>query len=63
MQLQKLNKCFDQLNSELLLCVACLRPNNSFVAFNEEKLIWVIHFYSNDFSVVQFITLDNQLET
>ncbi|KAL4605598.1 hypothetical protein ACB092_09G041100 [Castanea dentata] len=61
MQLQKLNSRFE--NSELLLCVACLNPDNLFSAFNKEKLIRLAQFYPSDFSTVQVSFLDNQLET
>ncbi|KAM3695753.1 hypothetical protein ACJW31_07G157300 [Castanea mollissima] len=61
MQLQELNSRFE--NSELLLCVACLNPNNLFSAFNKEKLIRLAQFYPSDFSTVQVSFLDNQLET
>jgi hypothetical protein len=59
MQLQELNSCFNEANSELLLCVACLSPNDIFASFNKEKLLRLDQFYLNDFSIVQLITLDN----
>ncbi|XP_020415691.1 uncharacterized protein LOC109948147 [Prunus persica] len=34
-QLAKLNDRFNAVNTELLTCLACLSPNNSFVAFNK----------------------------
>ncbi|XP_065630786.1 uncharacterized protein LOC136068063 [Quercus suber] len=61
MQLQELNSRFE--NSELLICVACLNPDNLFSAFNKEKLIRLAQFYPSDFSTVQVSFLDNQLET
>ena len=61
MQLHELNSRFEI--SELLLCVACLNPDNLFSAFNKEKLIWLAQFYPSDFSTVQVSFLDNQLET
>ncbi|KAL4644323.1 hypothetical protein ACB092_02G157200 [Castanea dentata] len=39
MQLQELNNRFSKANNDLLLCMACLNPSNSFVAFDKEKLI------------------------
>ncbi|KAK4606302.1 hypothetical protein RGQ29_000516 [Quercus rubra] len=39
MQLQELNNRFSEANTNLLLCMACLNPSNSFVAFDKEKLI------------------------
>ncbi|XP_075633788.1 uncharacterized protein LOC142606298 [Castanea sativa] len=60
-QLQELNSRFE--HSELLLCVACLNPDNLFSTFNKEKLIRLAQFYPSDFSTVQVSFLDNQLET
>ncbi|KAJ9162755.1 hypothetical protein P3X46_022505 [Hevea brasiliensis] len=51
------------MNTELLLCVACLNPNNSFSSFDKEKLIHLAQFYSCDFSSTEVMALDNQLET
>ncbi|XP_050217484.1 uncharacterized protein LOC126668322 [Mercurialis annua] len=39
MQLQELNRHFDEVNSKLLLCVACLSPKDSFSAFDKKNLI------------------------
>jgi hypothetical protein len=63
MQFQELNSCFNEASSELLLCVACLNPDDLFASFNKEKLLRLTQFYPNDFSTVKFSTLDNQLET
>jgi hypothetical protein len=63
MQLQELNNRFTEANSELLLCIACLSPDDLFVAFNKDNILRLAQFYSNDFSTVQLMTLDNQLET
>jgi hypothetical protein len=62
-QLQELNSRFNEANSKLLRCVACLSPNDSFAAFNKEKLLRLAQFYLNDFSIVQLTTLNDQLET
>ncbi|KAK4572314.1 hypothetical protein RGQ29_030664 [Quercus rubra] len=37
MQLQEFNNRFSKANADLLLCMACLNPSNSFVAFNKEN--------------------------
>jgi hypothetical protein len=63
MQLQELNSRFNEANSKLLCCVAYLSPNDSFAAFNKEKLLRLAQFYLNDFSIVQLTTLNDQLET
>jgi hypothetical protein len=52
MQLQKLNSRFNETNSELLLCVACLSPDDMFASFNKEKLNRLAQFYPNNFSTV-----------
>jgi hypothetical protein len=59
MQLQKLNSRFNEANSKLLRCVACLSPDDSFAAFNKEKLLRLAQFYPNDFSTVQLTTLND----
>ena len=44
MQLQKLNSRFTEVNTELLLCVACLNPCDSFIAFDKQKLLDLPNF-------------------
>ena len=62
-QLHELNSHFTKTNTELLLCVACLNPNNSFHGFDKDKLVRLAKFYSLEFSEVDLMTLKNQLET
>ncbi|XP_058741882.1 uncharacterized protein LOC131614290 [Vicia villosa] len=62
-QLQELNNRFNEVNTELLLCVASLNPRDSFFAFDKEKLIHLAKFYPSEFSHVELIVLDSQLET
>ena len=47
---------------ELLLCVACLNPNDSFCAFDKQKLVRLAEFYPSDFSKVDLVILGNQLD-
>ncbi|XLT90557.1 hypothetical protein HN873_012232 [Arachis hypogaea] len=55
-QLQVLNNRFIEVNTELLLCIACLNPRYSFFAFdNKEKLIQLAQFYSFEFSFTHSI--------
>ncbi|KAL5550599.1 hypothetical protein UlMin_000775 [Ulmus minor] len=49
LQLQELNSHFNEANTELLLCLVCLSPNNSFSAFDKRKLICLAQLYSYDF--------------
>ncbi|XP_022872298.1 uncharacterized protein LOC111391331 [Olea europaea var. sylvestris] len=63
LQLQELNDRFSEVNTELLLCVACLCPQDSFSSFDKKSLIRLAEFYPLDFSSVDVIVLNDQLET
>ena len=63
MQVQELNACFTKLNTDLLLCVACLIPSNSFSSFDRKKLIHLAEFYPKEFSSVELMVLNDQLDT
>lgn len=43
--------------------MACLNPNNSFAAFDKNKLIQLARLYPNDFSDMDLEILNDQLET
>ena len=62
MQLQELNNRFSKANTDLLLCMACLNPSNSFVAFDKEKLICLAKFYPSDFLETDILALGSQLQ-
>ncbi|XP_021763097.1 uncharacterized protein LOC110727837 [Chenopodium quinoa] len=49
LQLQELNNRFDKANMELLVCMACLNPINSFAAFDKKKLMRLAEFYPKEF--------------
>ena len=59
MQLQELNNRFSEANTDLLLCMACLNPSNSFVTFDKEKLIHLAKFYSSDFLGTDILAVDS----
>ncbi|XP_050222231.1 uncharacterized protein LOC126672328 [Mercurialis annua] len=63
LQLQELNNRFNEVNTELLLCFACLNPSHLFSAYDKAKLLRVAQFYPMDFSDIQCIVPENQLET
>ncbi|XP_019179934.1 PREDICTED: uncharacterized protein LOC109175137 [Ipomoea nil] len=63
LQLHELNNRFNEKNTELLLCVACFDPKNSFARFDKDKLVRFAQFYPNDFSDIELQLLDNQLQT
>ncbi|XP_059669396.1 uncharacterized protein LOC132314568 [Cornus florida] len=62
MQLQELTSRFSEMSSELLLCVACLCPDDSFCAFEKQKLIRLAQFYPKEFSSHALMRLSDQLE-
>ena len=62
MQLQELNNHFSKANTDLLLCMACLNPSDSFVVFDNEKLICLAKFYPSDFLWTDILALDSQLQ-
>ncbi|XP_022856951.1 zinc finger MYM-type protein 1-like [Olea europaea var. sylvestris] len=59
----ELNDCFSEVNTELLLCVACLCPQDSFSSFDKKSLIRLAELYPLDFSTEDGIVLSDQLET
>ena len=48
-QLQELNDRFSEVSSNLLECMVCLNPCNSFSAFDKNKLCEFAHYYPSDF--------------
>ncbi|CAL2246580.1 unnamed protein product [Prunus armeniaca] len=61
-QLMELDDRFNEVNTELLICLACLSPNDSFVAFDKQKLLRLAQFYPQDFSDEDLLALEDQLE-
>ncbi|XP_077222098.1 uncharacterized protein LOC143855937 [Tasmannia lanceolata] len=62
-QLNELNDRLTVANTELLSCMACLNPSDSFSGFDKHKLVRLAAFYPVEFSPIQLLLLDNQLET
>ena len=62
-QLQELNDHFTETNTQLLLCIDCLNPTNLFSTFDKARLIEFAKFYPSEFSAINLVMLDNQLET
>jgi len=61
-QLQELDNRFTEVSNELLLCVASLNSIDSFFAFYKEKLINLARFYLSEFSSMELMGLDNQVQ-
>ncbi|KAJ9540204.1 hypothetical protein OSB04_026710 [Centaurea solstitialis] len=49
--------------AELVSCIACFTPNDSFSSFNKDKLVRLAKFYPLDFSEMDFVYLENERET
>ncbi|XP_058222969.1 uncharacterized protein LOC131332690 [Rhododendron vialii] len=62
LELMELNNRFTEANTELLLCMSCLNPRNSFFTFDRKKLIRLAELYPCDFSKVDLMALDIQLQ-
>jgi hypothetical protein len=60
---QELDSQFDEVNMELLTCMAALNPADSFTSFDANKVHRLTEFYPNDFSTSDLLRLDLQFET
>ncbi|XP_034198219.1 uncharacterized protein LOC117613754, partial [Prunus dulcis] len=60
-QLAELNHRFSEVNTELLICLACLSPNDSFIAFDKQKLLRFAEFYPQEFTPRDLLALEDQL--
>ena len=60
MQITEFNGRFDEVNSELLICMASLNPCDSFGDFDLLKLMKLTEFYPNDFSLAARIALEHE---
>lgn len=61
-QLRELNDRFDEVNTDLLVCMASFNPTNSFGSFDKEMLVKLAQFYPNDFSANDIMHLPIQLD-
>ncbi|PNT73572.1 hypothetical protein BRADI_2g60463v3, partial [Brachypodium distachyon] len=61
--LVELNNRFAERSTQLLRCIACLDPKNSFANFDQEKLLELAMIYASDFSEYDCVVLKTQLET
>jgi hypothetical protein len=53
---------FDEVNMELLSCMAAFDPSNSFASFDAQKVRRLAEFYPNDISSTDLLKLDFQLD-
>ena len=60
-QLRELDDRFDEINTELLLCMASFNPSDSFAAYDKDNLVKLAGFYPRDFSSSEMQHLPFQL--
>ncbi|KAK8936599.1 hypothetical protein KSP39_PZI012333 [Platanthera zijinensis] len=60
--LNELNDRFNEVNTELLLCVACLDPKDQFAAYDKQKIIHLAELYPYDFTPIELQLLEGQLD-
>ncbi|KAK4404291.1 hypothetical protein Sango_0797700 [Sesamum angolense] len=58
----EINNRFSEASTELLRCISCLDPRNSFAKFDHDMLIRLAEIYSDDFSSCDIVLLKDQLE-
>ncbi|XP_057793165.1 uncharacterized protein LOC131009774 [Salvia miltiorrhiza] len=59
--LQELDNRFDEVNMELLICMASLYPKDGFSSYDKEKVLKLATFYPSEFSSIDLLTLECQL--
>jgi hypothetical protein len=59
----KLDHRFNEVSSELLVCISCLDPRDSFSRFDIDKIAHLTEIYDQDFSIVDHSVIRDQLET
>lgn len=57
-QVEELNDRFSEIGTDLLLGMSCLDPQNSFRAFEKEKLIKFARLYPSEFSPIHITELE-----
>ncbi|XP_042009255.1 uncharacterized protein LOC121757850 [Salvia splendens] len=62
MQTQELNHRFNEVNTDLLLCMTCFDHRDSFSTFDSEKLLRLAKYYPSEFSEVTLYELESQLD-
>ncbi|XP_042432514.1 uncharacterized protein LOC122019071 [Zingiber officinale] len=63
MMVQEMNNRFSESSTEVLTCIACLDPKDSFSQFDIGKLLLLAELYPEDFSLTNRVILEDQLET
>ncbi|XP_039011247.1 uncharacterized protein LOC120140333 [Hibiscus syriacus] len=62
LQLQELNNRFDEVSIELLTSMASLSPLDKFSSFDKQKILRLAELYPDEFTSVDRLALDDQLD-
>ncbi|XP_068338976.1 uncharacterized protein [Pyrus communis] len=62
MQLKELNDRYNEVNTELLLCITCLSLVYNFASFDKAKIVCLAHLYPQDFDRMDLMNLPIQLD-
>ncbi|KAK9672138.1 hypothetical protein RND81_12G079400 [Saponaria officinalis] len=60
--LQEIDSRFDEVSKELLICMSCFNPSDQFSPFDITKLVRLAPLYPNEFSNVDLLHFECQLE-
>ncbi|XP_042413020.1 zinc finger MYM-type protein 1-like [Zingiber officinale] len=63
MMVQEMSNRFSESSTEVLTCIACLDPKDSFSQFDIGKLLHLAELYPEDFLLIDRAILEDQLET
>ncbi|XP_068304333.1 uncharacterized protein [Pyrus communis] len=61
-QLKELNDRFNEVNTQLFLCMTCLSPVNNFATFDKAKIVRLAQLYPQDFDRMDLMNLPIQLD-
>ncbi|KAL9830797.1 putative ribonuclease H-like superfamily [Arabidopsis thaliana] len=59
--IKKFDDRFNEVNTELLICAASLSPIDAFYEFDHSKLVRLSKFYQDNFSLGEFISIEQEL--
>ncbi|XP_021855585.2 uncharacterized protein [Spinacia oleracea] len=62
LQLQEINNKFNEASMELLNCMSSFSQLNNLSSFDKHKVLKLAEFYPNEFSNVELLSLDDQLD-
>jgi hypothetical protein len=58
----EMNNRFAERSTQLLRCIACLDPRNSFANYDKSKILELAEIYKDDFSSYELLRLGDQID-